>query len=189
MSDKRRIVIFDTTLRDGEQSPGASMNLHEKMEVAQALRDLGVDVLEAGFPIASVGDFDLEAKVRSTCKPYPHQDACLVFGYQDPVHFYYVHLGRKTDDHANQVFIVKDAPRTKISTRTTDGTPWTDGWHKVRIVRRVADGTIAVYFDDMKAPAMTATDKTFTWGRVGLGSFDDTADWADVTLRGIKAGK
>jgi len=54
----RRIVIFDTTLRDGEQSPGASMNLAEKMEVAQALVELGVDVLEAGFPIASPGDFE-----------------------------------------------------------------------------------------------------------------------------------
>jgi len=54
----RHIVIFDTTLRDGEQSPGASMNLAEKMEVAQALVDLGVDVIEAGFPIASPGDFE-----------------------------------------------------------------------------------------------------------------------------------
>ncbi len=53
----RRIRIFDTTLRDGEQSPGASMNLAEKLEVAQALVDLGVDVIEAGFPIASPGDF------------------------------------------------------------------------------------------------------------------------------------
>jgi 2-isopropylmalate synthase len=54
----RRIVIFDTTLRDGEQSPGASMNLTEKMEAAQALVNLGVDVMEAGFPIASPGDFE-----------------------------------------------------------------------------------------------------------------------------------
>ncbi len=53
-----RILIFDTTLRDGEQSPGASMNLTEKLEVAFALRDLGVDVIEAGFPIASPGDFE-----------------------------------------------------------------------------------------------------------------------------------
>src|SRR3989440_7063871 len=56
MSD--RLIIFDTTLRDGEQSPGASMNLREKMEVALAVRDLGVDVIEAGFPIASPGDFE-----------------------------------------------------------------------------------------------------------------------------------
>src|SRR5687768_8727069 len=53
-----RLVIFDTTLRDGEQSPGASMNLAEKLEVARALVDLGVDVIEAGFPIASPGDFE-----------------------------------------------------------------------------------------------------------------------------------
>lgn len=53
-----KLVIFDTTLRDGEQSPGASMNLAEKLQVAHALCDLGVDVIEAGFPIASPGDFE-----------------------------------------------------------------------------------------------------------------------------------
>lgn len=57
-SPVRRIIIFDTTLRDGEQSPGCSMNLQEKLEVAQALAQLGVDVIEAGFPIASPGDFE-----------------------------------------------------------------------------------------------------------------------------------
>src|SRR6202044_2487246 len=57
MSD-HRVVIFDTTLRDGEQSPGASMNLAEKLEIARALVELGVDVIEAGFPIASPGDFE-----------------------------------------------------------------------------------------------------------------------------------
>lgn len=57
MSDNR-LIVFDTTLRDGEQSPGASMNLAEKLEIAFALRDLGVDVIEAGFPIASPGDFE-----------------------------------------------------------------------------------------------------------------------------------
>jgi hypothetical protein len=70
-----------------------------------------------------VGDFILEARVRSTSRDYPHRDMCLVFGYQDPAHFYYVHLGKKTDDHANQIFIVNDAPRTKISTKTSEGTP------------------------------------------------------------------
>src|SRR5438270_11311774 len=58
MSDTNRLIIFDTTLRDGEQSPGASMNLTEKLEVAHALKDLGVDIIEAGFPIASPGDFE-----------------------------------------------------------------------------------------------------------------------------------
>src|SRR5437868_6543269 len=53
-----KLVIFDTTLRDGEQSPGASTSLSEKLEVARALRELGVDVMEVGFPSASPGDFD-----------------------------------------------------------------------------------------------------------------------------------
>lgn len=57
MSKPRTVTIFDTTLRDGEQSPGASMNLSEKLEIAHALVELGVDVIEAGFPIASLGDF------------------------------------------------------------------------------------------------------------------------------------
>jgi len=62
MSESRRsesqVIIFDTTLRDGEQSPGASMNLAEKLQVAHVLKELGVDVIEAGFPIASPGDFE-----------------------------------------------------------------------------------------------------------------------------------
>jgi 2-isopropylmalate synthase len=58
MSDNNRLIVFDTTLRDGEQSPGASMNLAEKLEIALALKDLGVDIIEAGFPIASPGDFE-----------------------------------------------------------------------------------------------------------------------------------
>lgn len=132
----------------------------------------------------SVGDFVLEAKVQSTIKDYPHRDICLVFGYQNPAHFYYVHFGKKTDDHANQIFIVNDAPRLKISTKTTPGTNWTDEWHKVKIVRTIDDGQIAVYFDDLETPAMTATDKTFVWGQVGVGSFDDIGNFDDVKLSG-----
>ena len=57
-ADPNRVLIFDTTLRDGEQSPGCSMNLAEKLEMARALRDLGVDIIEAGFPVASPGDWE-----------------------------------------------------------------------------------------------------------------------------------
>ncbi|WP_207099995.1 2-isopropylmalate synthase [Paracoccus shandongensis] len=57
MSDKNRVVIFDTTLRDGEQSPGATMSHEEKLEIASMLDEMGVDIIEAGFPIASEGDF------------------------------------------------------------------------------------------------------------------------------------
>src|SRR5882672_1808151 len=58
VSDANRVHIFDTTLRDGEQSPGISLNTQEKVEIAQQLARLGVDVIEAGFPITSPGDFE-----------------------------------------------------------------------------------------------------------------------------------
>ncbi len=133
-----------------------------------------------------VGDFVLEAKVQSTARDYPHRDMCLFFGWQSPQRFYYVHLAKRADDHANQVFLVNDKPRVKISKTTTAGTSWTNGWHHVKVVRRVKDGTIEVYFDDMKKPVMTAVDRTFTWGQVGVGSFDDTGNWRDVKVRGVK---
>src|SRR6059036_3198622 len=56
--DPQRVLIFDTTLRDGEQSPGISLNVAEKLEIAHQLARLGVDVIEAGFPITSPGDFE-----------------------------------------------------------------------------------------------------------------------------------
>lgn len=64
----RTIKIFDTTLRDGEQSPGCSMNLQEKLEMAHALVDLGVDIIEAGFPIASPGDFEAVREIANSVR-------------------------------------------------------------------------------------------------------------------------
>src|SRR5262245_26409334 len=63
-----RIHVFDTTLRDGEQSPGCSMDLREKVRMAEKLQDLGVDIIEAGFPIASEGDFAAVRAVATQCR-------------------------------------------------------------------------------------------------------------------------
>ncbi len=68
MSKNQMIKIFDTTLRDGEQSPGASMNIEEKLRIASQLEKLNVDVIEAGFPIASDGDFEAVKKIAQTIK-------------------------------------------------------------------------------------------------------------------------
>src|SRR5437667_4294659 len=93
-----RLIIFDTTLRDGEQSPGASMNLAEKLEVAHALKDLGVDVIEAGFPIASPGDFEaVQTIARQVFSP-------VVCG-----------LARCNDADIDRAWAaVKDSPRPRI---------------------------------------------------------------------------
>ncbi len=68
MTNNKNIIIFDTTLRDGEQSPGASMNTAEKIQIAQQLEKLRVDVIEAGFAAASPGDFDAIYQIAKTIK-------------------------------------------------------------------------------------------------------------------------
>src|SRR3954447_20503020 len=97
MSDDR-LIIFDTTLRDGEQSPGASMNLAEKLEIALALHELGADVIEAGFPIASPGDFEaVQAIARQVQGP-------VICG-----------LARCNDADIDRAWeALKDAPRPRI---------------------------------------------------------------------------
>jgi 2-isopropylmalate synthase len=95
---ENRLIIFDTTLRDGEQSPGASMNLAEKVEVAHALKDLGVDVIEAGFPIASPGDFEsVQAIAREVHGP-------VICG-----------LARCNEDDIDRAWeAVKDSPKPRV---------------------------------------------------------------------------
>ncbi|KCV81905.1 2-isopropylmalate synthase [Actibacterium atlanticum] len=67
-ADQDRVLIFDTTLRDGEQSPGATMSHDEKLEIAEMLDDMGVDIIEAGFPIASEGDFEAVSQIAERSK-------------------------------------------------------------------------------------------------------------------------
>jgi len=134
-----------------------------------------------------VTSFVLEADLQSTVKDYDHRSMVLVFGYQDPAHFYYVHFGKKTDNHANQIFIVNGAAREKISTETTPGTRWDDAWHQVKIVRDASDGSIEVFFDEMRRPVMEAIDDTFAWGQIGIGAFDDLGNFDNIVLRGEAA--
>ena len=67
-ADAGRVLIFDTTLRDGEQCPGATMTFEEKLEVADCLDQMGVDIIEAGFPIASEGDFEAVSAIAKRVK-------------------------------------------------------------------------------------------------------------------------
>ncbi|MBN2021423.1 MAG: hypothetical protein JW809_01395 [Pirellulales bacterium] len=134
-----------------------------------------------------VGDFVLTVRVQSTHKTTSaHRDMCVFFGYQDNAHFYYAHLGKVPDPNSSQIMIVDDAPRRMITENKPPGIPWDDGWHTVKVVRRVDDGLIEIYFDDVDKPNMVAHDKTFAWGRIGLGSFDDHGNWDELELRGVK---
>jgi len=143
-----------------------------------------------------VGDFVLDLRMQSLTKDYGHRDLCLFLGYQDPTHYYYVHMALKADPNAHSVFIVNDKPRVTLipeigkdiggEVYRTQGLVWGDGWHRVRVVRKVGTGLIEVYFDDMDKPIMRAKDTTFAWGRIGVGSFDDIGNYDDIVLRGVK---
>ncbi len=130
-----------------------------------------------------VADFELTVRMQNThLSAGPHRDLCVFFGYQDPSHFYYVHLGAEADPHSCQIFIVNDGPRTKITQQGTPGIPWKEGWHTVQVKRNVGTGVIEVYFDDLEHPVMTARDTTFGRGRVGLGTFDDHGNFDNFVL-------
>jgi hypothetical protein len=160
---------------------GRVLDQHKVSQYSPAVRSPLNIALAKGL---DVGDFVMDLKVHSTTRDYPHRDLCLFFGHQDPSHFYYVHLGKQADPHANSIFLVDGKPRVSIAETRTEGTPWTDRWHHVRLVRTVKNGLIQVYFDDMDKPAMTAHDKTFTHGRLGVGSFDDTGQFDDLQVWG-----
>src|SRR6201988_2068191 len=99
-SEKDRVVIFDTTLRDGEQCPGATMTHEEKLEVAALLAEMGVDIIEAGFPVASDGDF---AAVNEIAKRTKNAVVCGL-----------ARAGQKDIDRAGEA--VRPARRGRIHT-------------------------------------------------------------------------
>lgn len=136
------------------------------------------------FHLAILKDLQLcsgsiEFRVKSTLDTGDHRDCCVVFGWQDPAHFYYVHFGARPDKVSGQIHIVDGADRRPL-TENKNPVPWTDDWHTVRLERDHATGRIAAYFDGKLI--VETTDTTFGEGRVGIGSFDDcdAFDWVRV---------
>lgn len=104
------VVIFDTTLRDGEQSPGATLNVEEKLEIARQLSRLGVDICEAGFPIASQGDFDAVRRIAEEVGP-------LMEGRKSGQPMVIAGLARANETDIKRAYdAVKAAPRHRIHT-------------------------------------------------------------------------
>jgi hypothetical protein len=135
-----------------------------------------------------LADVVMDVDVRSTAPAdLDVRDVLLIFGYQSPSRFYYVHLSRRTDDVHNGIFVVDDADRRRIDDgtgvpRLTDQT-----WHRVRLERDVATGRIRVYLDDGADPVLAATDRVILSGRVGVGSFDETGEFRSFEISATTA--
>lgn len=111
-----------------------------------------------------------------------HRDMVIVFGWQDPAHFYYAHIGKEGDDYSHQIHIVNGAPRASILKSRTKGVDWGTGWHNLRLARNVESGAIDVYLDDFEHPVLSASDTTFGAGGIGLGTFDDIGNIDDIRI-------
>lgn len=171
----------DRAWRNGQGETGKTLELFGKSEYEARVRSpFNIALLKDVI----VGDFILEANLAQSGREYGHRDLCLFFGVNSPTNFYYVHIASVADNNANNIFLVNDEPRTNIASKTTNGTNWgpTNSWHKVKIERKVEEGSIKVYFDDMDKPIMEATDKHFVEGRVGFGSFDDTGQFDNIKI-------
>jgi hypothetical protein len=134
------------------------------------------------------GDATLEVEVRSTAAMpdvTPRRDVLLIVGYQSPTRFYYAHISSVRDEVHNGIFLVHDADRRRIDEQSATAPLVDREWHRARLVREADSGRIAVYYGDGEAPIMTATDRTLPTGRVGVGSFDDTAEFRRVRVSGV----
>jgi hypothetical protein len=135
---------------------------------------------------ANVGSFTFEARVRRE-----GHSMIVVFNYVDTLHFYYTHLSsdRGTEQPVhNGLFIVNGEPRKRIAgTEAAPALP-NQEWHKVRVARDSRTGSIEVFVDDQKTPLFSVVDRTFTCGQIGIGSFDETGDFDDISLSSGDAG-
>ncbi len=143
--------------------------------------------LWAGY---EVGSFELAGRLQCAADPsIPQRDMCVIFGFQDPTHFYYVHFSASSDEAHNVISIVNGADRTRISLEApgTSAARLKDKeWHAFKVAFAAETGEIEAYLDDMRVPILTARDRTFKQGKVGIGSFDDTGSFDDLTLRGLR---
>lgn len=165
-------------------SEGSNHYLHMKRN-----RDPAVPRRPVQFALiknARVGSFDFQARVRRQ-----GGSMIVVFNYVDPLHFYYAHLskdaGHREPVH-NGIFLVNDAPRVRIAGLDASAALPDTSWHRIRVLRDAATGRISVWSNVQRAPLFTVTDRTFTCGEIGIGSFDETGDFDDVELRSDDAG-
>jgi len=134
-----------------------------------------------------VSSFELSGRMVSDADPSNvRRDLCVLFCFQDPTHFYYVHFSASSDEAHNIIGLVNGRDRIKINAEPAgrSAARLTDrAWHRFKVTVDESSGDIKAYLDDMTAPVLTARDKTLGRGLVGVGSFDDIGCFDDLELR------
>ncbi|HKL23028.1 MAG TPA: hypothetical protein VJ904_14575 [Tichowtungia sp.] len=155
------------------------LHLVENAEQRPPVRRPGMYILS---PDGVVSNVVITSKVLTLRPPeVKNRDVCILFGYQDDTHFYYAHISSASDDRVHNVIMRVDGDkRTRINIESMPEPLLEDGWQTVS-VQHMASGEIKVWVDGKLN--MTAQDTTYPSGRVGLGSFDDPAMFADFSIQ------
>jgi hypothetical protein len=121
-----------------------------------------------------LGEFILEVDLMQTGPEGEGRDMCIFFSIKDSLRYYYIHLAAQANDSSHGIFLVKNAPRYRVSDWQSAGITWgIHKWHKVRIARNIVNRSVMVYCDNMKNPVMTSRDPELVMGYIGFGSFND----------------
>jgi len=127
----------------------------------------------------------VQVEMRSTApEDVKNRDLEIIFGYESPRRFYYVHLAGITDANHNGIFLVDNKDRRRIDDGTAAPQLKDREWHRVRLERDGDSGRIEVFVDGSEQAALHATDTAIRAGRVGLGSFDDTGEFRRFGVAG-----
>jgi hypothetical protein len=186
LSETRGLADFDLDGTGGWKVQGSLLVLEKAGVPGGPIRRPAALAILKSAPFA---DFTFTVEARSTAPvDLAVRDVLLIFGYQSPSRFYYVHLAAKTDPVHNGLFVVNNADRRRLDEPTSTARLTDQAWHRLRLERRVATGSIAVYFDESQTPMLAATDKTILSGRVGVGSFDETGEFRSLRVQAA-AGK
>jgi len=138
-----------------------------------------------------VSSFDLELRVRRDPIQQQEGDVLVIFGFQDELHFYYAHLSSDDGNVAvhNGLFRVNGGDRERIAgTGALPALP-DENWHRVRLSRDPQSGEIKLFLDNDVEPRFQVTDRTHSYGRVGVGSFDNTGEFDDLRLTGTASAE
>lgn len=182
ISDARGLADWDLDGNGGWRVQGPVLILEKAGIPGGPIRRPAALAILKSAPFA---DVTLTVEVRSTAPvDLAVRDVQLIFGYQSPTQFYYVHLSAKTDAVHNGIFVVSNADRRRLDEPTSTARLTDLAWHRLRLERRVATGSIAVFFDDNPTPVLSATDRTLLSGRVGVGSFDETGEFRSFEVKG-----
>jgi len=128
-----------------------------------------------------LGDFTLRVKVRRAGR-----SMLIVFGYVDTLHFYYAHLSADSGDHRvhNGLFKVDGGERFRLAGEGAAPALPDQNWHEAKIARKDSSGDIQVFIDGDQEPRFRHADASFRFGRIGLGSFDETGSFDDLRVEG-----